>query len=128
MPNLKTSPECPYAWAVAETREDRLQLYLRPFRPVPSSERARPPRRRTINNLELLVDRHLEHREAAAFLDQVMRAGHGRGIETIVRALLLYRDITTSGPRTGNASASKERTSQPTAQPGSPQLALPVQA
>lgn len=61
------------------------------FTPVPQDERSRPGRRRTITG-ELYLDRFLEHREAADFLDEMMSAGPGEGVKTIVRALLHYRD------------------------------------
>lgn len=40
----------------------------------------------------LYVGKWREHRDAAAFLDERMRA-HGEGVDTIVRALLLLQDF-----------------------------------
>jgi len=39
----------------------------------------------------LFVGKWREHAEAAAFLDEQVTA-HGEGVDTLVRALLLYRD------------------------------------
>jgi hypothetical protein len=75
----------------------RVTLETSPFTPVPVHERHHPARRRTINGIELYLDRFVEHREAAAFLDQMMRSGTS-GSDTIVRALLHYRDAESRVP------------------------------
>lgn len=44
-------------------------------------------------SVRLYVNRFQEHRDAAEFIDEVMRTrGYGEGVETVVRALLFYRD------------------------------------
>lgn len=65
-----------------------MALTSRKFRLLP--ERARSSRVRSLG-VRLAVGKWEEHKEAAEFIDEVVTA-HGELVDTVVRALLLYRD------------------------------------
>lgn len=60
------------------------------FHPVPERLRQTPERVKHMS-ARLYVDRWLEHRQAAEFI-QSQQDAHGDGLKTVVRALLHYRD------------------------------------
>lgn len=60
----------------------------RRFSLLPEEERSNKVRSLSAR---LFVGKWREHAEAAAFLDEQVTA-HGEGVDTLVRALLLYRD------------------------------------
>ena len=70
--------------------DDTTPLYPgdRRFSLLPEEERSNKVRSLSAR---LFVGKWREHAEAAAFLDEQVTA-HGEGVDTLVRALLLYRD------------------------------------
>lgn len=75
---------------IEDVMDDTQPLYPgdRRFSLLPEEERSNKVRSLSAR---LFVGKWKEHAEAAAFLDEQVTA-HGEGVDTLVRALLLYRD------------------------------------
>jgi len=66
-------------------------LDLYDFKALPAFKRQYPKRTRHVS-ARLYIDKYEEHREANEFLES-HKDLHGDGSRTVVRALLLYRDV-----------------------------------
>lgn len=71
-----------------DARPSHLPIHLRRFTALPEAERNNKVRPLSAR---LATGRWQEHREAAEFIDGYC-SGHGDAIDTLVRALLHYRD------------------------------------
>lgn len=77
----------PYIRCVPKTK-NLPPIDERRFRQLPATQRSSKVR---AMSARLYVGKFVEHRDAAEFIDSSVKV-HGAGIDTIVRALLLYKE------------------------------------
>lgn len=81
---------------------DPLEFATQEFTPVPRDQRQAPPRIKAIST-RLYIDKYVEHRKAAEFLEEMTEL-HGEGTKAFVRGVLLY-DLYLRGELDGGAPA-----------------------